>query len=128
LLILLQVKCLILSGLLTRPWLRIRLDFCLLTLTKPNHGPSKTVDDPREVRLTDLRSYWLKDIGGGVFEVDISRSVLSPELFEGVANLAHRGIKLFLRQSSRYWSNNALCQIRYFVSHVERWIHHYAPS
>jgi hypothetical protein len=54
--------CAFWSGLLKPPWLRIRLRFGLIMLTKPNHGPSKPVDDPGEVRLTKLYPYRLKDI------------------------------------------------------------------
>jgi len=106
------MDCLTVSGLLNPPWLRIKPRFGLVTLTKPNHGPSKPIDDPCEVRLTKLRPHGLKDVHGPVFEVDICPSALTVELFEGVANLADRSIKLFLRHFSRYWSNNALCQIR----------------
>src|SRR5258707_5048177 len=119
------LKCLPLFSLLKPPWLHLRLRFGLITLTKPSHGPSKPIDDPREVHLTKLRPQRLKDIDGHVIEVDACPSALAVELFEGVANLVHRSIKLFLRQLNRYWPYDALCQIRHFGLHVEGCIHHF---
>src|SRR6266446_2319149 len=113
------------SSLLKPPWLRIKLHFGPATLTKPNHGPSKPVGDPREVRLTKLCPYRLKDIEGHIFEVVMCGRALSAELFEGVANFAQRIIKLFLRQFNRYWPYDALCQIRHFGLQVEGCIHHF---
>src|SRR5258707_13165753 len=52
-------------------------------------------------------------------------SALSAELFEGVPNFAELSIKLFLRQFNRFWSYDALCQIRHFGLHVEGCIHHF---
>jgi hypothetical protein len=117
---LLQVRCLTASG---RPWLRIGLRFGLITLTKPNHSSSKPIDDPREVRLTKLRSYRFKDILRHVFEIDIRRRAFGAELFQDVANSAYRGIKILLSQFSRYRSYDALCQIRHFSWHIEGCIH-----
>jgi membrane-bound lytic murein transglycosylase B len=108
----------ILSSLLKPPWLCIRLRFGLITLTKPDHCPSKPVDDPREVRLTKLCSYGLKDIQGHVFEVDMCDRALSAELFEDIANFAQHRIKLSLGQINRYWPYDALCQIEYASTRV----------
>src|SRR5258708_15683429 len=105
------MKCLMLSGLLKRPWLRAKVRFGLVTLTKPDHSPSKTIDDPCEVRLAKIRPHGLKDIHGNVFEIDICPSALAVALFEGAANLAHRSIKLFPRHLIRYWPYAALCPI-----------------
>ena len=90
---------------------------------KPNHRPSKPIDDPREVRLTRLRPYGLKDIDGHVFEIDIRRRAFGAELFQDVANLAYRGIEIPLSQFSRYRPYDALCQIRHFSWHIEGCIH-----
>src|SRR5258708_5169994 len=117
------MKCLMLSGLLKRPWLRAKVRFGLVTLTKPDHSTSKPIDDPCEVRLAKSRPHGLKDIHGHVFEVDFCAGARAVELFEGVANLAHRSIKLFLRHFGCYWPYDPPSQIRHFGLQIEGCIH-----
>src|SRR5215471_5509951 len=107
-----------LSSLLKPPWLRIRLRLCLITLTKPSHGPSKPVDDPREVRATKLWSHRLKDADAHILEVGVTRCVPRVELLKGVANLAYDMFQLLHGQFSRYRRYDALCQLREFGLHV----------
>jgi len=123
---LLRVKCLTVPGLLKLRWLRIKLVFGTITLTKFNHSASKSIDDPREVRLIKLCRYRLKDVDGRVMEVDLREMALTAEFFEGVANSVHHSIKLLRRQISRHRSCDASCQIRQFGLHVEGYNHHFA--
>jgi hypothetical protein len=93
-----------------------RAALCPHHVDKPNHSPSKPIDDPREVRLTKFRPYRFKDILRHGFEIDIRRRAFGAELFQDLANLAYRGIKILLSQFSRYRPYDALCQIRHFSS------------
>lgn len=66
----------------------------VISLAKPNHGPSKPIYHPGELRLTQLRFKWLDDVDGDTLEVDISRSARLIEAFESSVNLVHNMFQL----------------------------------
>ena len=88
-------------------------------MAKPNHGPSKPIYHPDELRLAKLWLHWLKDVEGRAFEVAVRRSVPSDELFESVANLAYNRLELAQGHFRCYRFYDALGQLRNFTSHVE---------
>src|SRR5215467_8268925 len=55
---------------------------------EPSHSASKPIDHSSEIRLTERRPNWLKDVGRHTLEVDVGGSALGAELFEGAAYLA----------------------------------------